>query len=235
MREPQNSAGWKEVPGGQFLVAKFVGLVLALTVLTYVNLLGTLLASRMAFDAYGSTDLFAVGIFAVSVVLAYLLAGFSNFFLRRPFVSDAVFCLVLVVTVGFIDPGNWASNIAAGSQFGYVLLWMVTLSTIMLIVLQHNVAHLGIARAAKLAAVHGHEARAEAFEAAVILVARRLVDPALPSERRLERLDREAVRCAAAIGRQAPDDADVGRGRGDRARRHTRNPSVRPGQGERGS
>lgn len=50
----------------------------------------------------------------------------------------------LLVTVGFIDPGNWASNIAAGSQYGYKLLWMVTLSTLMLIMLQHNVAHLGI-------------------------------------------------------------------------------------------
>lgn len=49
-----------------------------------------------------------------------------------------------LVTVGFIDPGNWASNVAAGSGFGYNLLWMVTLSTIMLIVLQHNSAHLGI-------------------------------------------------------------------------------------------
>ena len=51
----------------------------------------------------------------------------------------------LLVTVGFIDPGNWASNIAAGSDFGFTLLWMVTMSTIMLIILQHNVAHLGIA------------------------------------------------------------------------------------------
>ena len=51
----------------------------------------------------------------------------------------------LLVTVGFIDPGNWASNLAAGADYGYQLLWMVTLSTIMLIVLQHNVAHLGIA------------------------------------------------------------------------------------------
>lgn len=50
----------------------------------------------------------------------------------------------LLVTVGFIDPGNWASNFAAGSTFGYTLLWVVTLSTVMLIVLQHNVAHLGI-------------------------------------------------------------------------------------------
>jgi manganese transport protein len=51
----------------------------------------------------------------------------------------------LLVTVGFIDPGNWAANIATGSEFGYTLLWVVSLSTVMLIVLQHNVAHLGIA------------------------------------------------------------------------------------------
>ncbi|WP_167614107.1 Nramp family divalent metal transporter [Maribellus sediminis] len=51
----------------------------------------------------------------------------------------------LLVTVGFIDPGNWASNLAAGANYGYALLWMVTLSTVMLILLQHNVAHLGIA------------------------------------------------------------------------------------------
>jgi manganese transport protein len=51
----------------------------------------------------------------------------------------------LLVTVGFIDPGNWAANIGTGSEFGYTLLWVVSLSTIMLIVLQHNVAHLGIA------------------------------------------------------------------------------------------
>jgi manganese transport protein len=50
----------------------------------------------------------------------------------------------LLVTVGFIDPGNWAANLGAGANFGYSLLWVITLSTIMLIILQHNVAHLGI-------------------------------------------------------------------------------------------
>src|SRR6266516_3443750 len=92
----------KPVGRAQFLLAKYAGLIAALTVLTYVNLVAALLASRMAFDAYGSTDLFAWGIFALSLVLAYLLGGFSNFFLRRPFVSDAVFLLMLLVTVGFI-------------------------------------------------------------------------------------------------------------------------------------
>ena len=63
----------------------------------------------------------------------------------------------LLVTVGFIDPGNWASNLAAGADYGYTLLWMVTLSTIMLIMLQHNVAHLGIATGlclSEAAAIH---------------------------------------------------------------------------------
>src|SRR5258708_4504987 len=86
----------------QFLLAKYAGLVAALTVLTYVNLIAALLASRMAFDAYGSTDLFAVGIFVLALTLGYLLGGFSNFFLRRPFVSDAVLSLILMVTVAFV-------------------------------------------------------------------------------------------------------------------------------------
>ena len=50
----------------------------------------------------------------------------------------------IIVTVGFIDPGNWAANLAAGAMFGYNLLWVVTLSTIMLILLQHNVLIWGL-------------------------------------------------------------------------------------------
>ncbi len=92
----------KPVGRAQFILAKYVGLAVALTLLTYVNMVAALLASRMAFDAYGSTDLFAVGVFALSLVLAYLAGGFSNFFLRRPFVSDAAFALLVMVTVGFI-------------------------------------------------------------------------------------------------------------------------------------
>src|SRR5712672_4637008 len=89
----------KPVGRAQFLLAKFAGLAAALVVLSYVNLIGVLLASRMAFDAYGKTDLAALGIFAAAVALAYALAGLSNFFLRRPFVSDAVLALVVMATV----------------------------------------------------------------------------------------------------------------------------------------
>lgn len=38
----------------------------------------------------------------------------------------------LIVTGGFIDPDKWTSNMPAGSEFGYALLWVVTLSTPML-------------------------------------------------------------------------------------------------------
>jgi manganese transport protein len=56
-----------------------------------------------------------------------------------------------LVTVGFIDPGNWATNIEGGSKFGYELLWVITLSTIMLIVIQNMAAKLGIATGKSLA------------------------------------------------------------------------------------
>jgi len=56
-----------------------------------------------------------------------------------------------IVTVGFIDPGNWATNIEGGSKFGYQLLWVITLSTFMLIIIQHMAAKLGIATGKSLA------------------------------------------------------------------------------------
>jgi hypothetical protein len=89
----------KPVGRAQFLLAKFAGLAAALTLLAYVNLVGVLVASRMAFDAYGSTDLGAIAWFGTGIALAYALAGFSNFFLRRTFVSDAVFGMVFFTTI----------------------------------------------------------------------------------------------------------------------------------------
>jgi len=56
-----------------------------------------------------------------------------------------------LITVGFIDPGNWATNIEAGSSFGYDLLWVITLSTLMLILIQNMAAKLGIASGKSLA------------------------------------------------------------------------------------
>jgi ABC-2 type transport system permease protein len=89
----------KPVGRTQFFLAKYAGLAAALTLLSYVNLVGVLLANWMAFDAYGKTNMPALGIFAAGVLAAYALAGFSNFFLRRPFVSDAVLALAVMTTL----------------------------------------------------------------------------------------------------------------------------------------
>jgi len=92
----------KPVGRAQFLLAKYLGVAGVLAVLTYVGLLAALLASRMAFDAYGDTDWWALSLFMGMLVLAYAMGGFSNFFLRRPFVSDAVLSVVAMSTVAFI-------------------------------------------------------------------------------------------------------------------------------------
>ena len=92
----------KPVGRAQFLLAKYTGLAAALAVLNYINMMAALTASKMTFDAYGSADLRALAIFFGAFVIAYAAGGFANYFLRRPFVSDALFAVVLMVTVAFV-------------------------------------------------------------------------------------------------------------------------------------
>ena len=89
----------KPVGRTTFLLAKYAGLAATLLLITYTNMVAALLASRMAFDAYGNADTLGFSIYLVSVGLAYGIGGFSNFFLRRPFVSDAAFAFVVLTTV----------------------------------------------------------------------------------------------------------------------------------------
>jgi ABC-2 type transport system permease protein len=91
----------KPVGRGQFLLAKYAGLALALALLALVNCIGVLLNTRMAFDAYGEIDYPGLAVFCAALALAYVIAGFTNFFLRRPFVSDAVFAVVIMAVVAF--------------------------------------------------------------------------------------------------------------------------------------
>ncbi|HZV12649.1 MAG TPA: Nramp family divalent metal transporter [Candidatus Kapabacteria bacterium] len=56
-----------------------------------------------------------------------------------------------LVSVGYIDPGNWATNIAAGSDFNYTLLWVILVSNVIAIVLQALAAKLGLASGRNLA------------------------------------------------------------------------------------
>jgi manganese transport protein len=56
-----------------------------------------------------------------------------------------------LVSVGYMDPGNWATDLAGGSQFGYKLLWVLLMSNLMALLLQSLSARLGIVRGRDLA------------------------------------------------------------------------------------
>ncbi len=56
-----------------------------------------------------------------------------------------------LVSVGYMDPGNWATAIAAGAKFGYALLWIALLSNLMAIILQHLAGRLAVASGRDLA------------------------------------------------------------------------------------
>lgn len=122
----------KPVGRAQFLLAKYVGLAGALTVLTYVNLLAALLASRMAYDAYGSTDWLALGIFCGAMALAYVMGGFSNFFLRRPFVSDAVLSIIVLGTLSFVLI-NFLGKDGKPQTFGEGIDWRMGQASLLLL------------------------------------------------------------------------------------------------------
>ncbi len=58
-----------------------------------------------------------------------------------------------LISVGYMDPGNWATDIAGGSQFGYTLIWVLLMSNLMALLLQSLSARLGIVRGLDLAQV----------------------------------------------------------------------------------
>lgn len=70
----------------------------------------------------------------------------------------------LLVSVGYMDPGNWATDLAGGSQFGYTLLSVILLSNLMAILLQHLSLKLGIVSERDLAqACRDHYSRPVSF------------------------------------------------------------------------
>ncbi|HVK59704.1 MAG TPA: ABC transporter permease [Candidatus Kapabacteria bacterium] len=112
----------KPVGKAQFLIGKYIGLIGALTVLTYVNALASLLASRMSFDVYGNPDTVGLKIFYGCVILAFLLGGLTNFFARRPFVPDATLFMVVMVTFAFIVI-NFVDKEGHFQKFGHETDW----------------------------------------------------------------------------------------------------------------
>jgi hypothetical protein len=132
-----------------FLLAKYGGVNAAVSLLTGVNLLAALLASRMAYDAYGEADVRALGIFFLAMALAYAVAGFSNFFLRRPFVSDAifsqvVFILLAFVVINFIDKDGHLQSFAKGID------WRLVPAAVLILLAVWVLAGLAVACATRL-------------------------------------------------------------------------------------
>jgi manganese transport protein len=66
----------------------------------------------------------------------------------------AFFGPAYLVSVGYMDPGNWATDLAGGSKFGYALIWVLLMSNLMALLLQGLSARLGIVRGRDLAQVN---------------------------------------------------------------------------------
>ena len=122
----------KPVGRAQFLVGKFLGLIGALTVLTFVNYLCSLLAGRMAFDVYGSPDTIGLRIFYGALVLGFFMAGLSNYFLRRPFVPDAVFFVLGMITLAFVII-NFVNKEGEFQSFGTGIDWRLTQASLLIL------------------------------------------------------------------------------------------------------
>src|SRR6185436_16480184 len=63
----------------------------------------------------------------------------------------AFFGPAYLVSVGYMDPGNWATDLQGGSKYGYTLLWVLLMSNLMALLLQSLSARLGIVRGRDLA------------------------------------------------------------------------------------
>ncbi|MBI3878430.1 MAG: ABC transporter permease [Verrucomicrobia bacterium] len=139
----------KPVSRARFILAKYAGLAGALALLTYVNLVAVLLASRMAYDAYGDADLLGTGIFCGAVALAYSIGGFTNYFLRRPFVADAVALVAVLVTISFFvincfdKEGTW-------QEFCKGMDWRLVPATILVLFALWILAGLALACSTRL-------------------------------------------------------------------------------------
>jgi hypothetical protein len=139
----------KPIGRAQFLLAKYAGLAAALAVLNYINMMAALIVSRITFDAYGSADLRALGIFFGALVIAYTAGGFANYFLRRPFVSDALFSVILMITVAFFIINALPKNNPNISEGG-VTDWRIVPASILILFALWILAGLALACSTRL-------------------------------------------------------------------------------------
>jgi len=101
----------------------------------------------------------------------------------RPLVRPFWFYLgpAFLVSVGYMDPGNWATSLEAGSRYGYALLWVITLASGVAILMQLLAARLGVATERNLAQLiveryHGWRAKGLLATAALAMMATDLAE-----------------------------------------------------------
>lgn len=110
----------KPVPKWQFVAGKFMGLSVAVGLLVYSNLLSSLAASRMAYDAYSGVDWDAFLIFIGSLLSALLLGGIRNYVFKRPFLQEAVIFSVVFISIAFVIIWKFTSHNVSLSDQAFV-------------------------------------------------------------------------------------------------------------------
>jgi len=85
-----------------FVLGKYVGLSGALFLLAYSNMIASLTASRMAYDAYSGVDWNAFLIFTLFIAVALILAGVRNYVFRKPFLQEAAMYSVISMSCAFL-------------------------------------------------------------------------------------------------------------------------------------
>jgi ABC-2 type transport system permease protein len=119
----------------QFITAKYLGLVSAISLQTYIGTLAALLASRMGFDAYGSPDYLALAAFMGAVGLACFYGMVANFFMGRSFVGNSVVALILTTTIAFVAI-NYFDKDGHTQSFGAQIDWrLIPAATLILFAL----------------------------------------------------------------------------------------------------
>ena len=139
----------KPVGRMKFLLAKFVGLSLVLAMQVGVQLLAGLLASRMAFDAYGSPDRPALAMLFGALALAFVAAGASSFFAHRPFASDAVLAVGGFTAAAFVAI-NFVNHAGEFQRFGAQVDWRLIPAAVLIFLALAVLAAIALACSTRL-------------------------------------------------------------------------------------
>jgi hypothetical protein len=135
-----------------FVLAKFSGLAAALALQCYAGCLAALLASRMAFDVYGSPDYPAFAIYGAGIVLACVIGVCINFFVMKPFVGPTVISMMICLTLAFIG-ANYVGRDWTPQPFGSNVDWRMIQAVLLLFLALCAIAGIAIACSTRLSLI----------------------------------------------------------------------------------